>query len=103
MRRRLSACAALVFSLASASAFGWDHDGHQLVGSIADQLLEGHPAKQRVEAILGFPLRVAAVWPDCIRSVKRHPDGTFEYTLDPAHPEWTAPCPPFEVPAEKPH
>jgi hypothetical protein len=82
-------------------AFPWGHEGHQLVGSIADQLLEGHPAKQQVEKFLGFDLRAAAVWPDCVRSVVQNDDGTFAFKIDPQHPEYTAPCPPFETPSEK--
>jgi len=80
-------------------ALAWGVDGHEVVGSIADQLLTGHPAKAKVASILGFELRVAAPWLDCIRSVVRHTDGTFEYT---PNPHFHSPsCNPFETASEK--
>jgi S1/P1 Nuclease len=63
-------------------ALAWGPEGHQVVGSIADQLLHDH-AKQEVANILGFELRVAATWPDCAKDVVHHPNGTFEYKPDP--------------------
>jgi len=97
--RRLSACVALLLLVFLVPARGWENDGHQLVGSIADQLLAA-PAKKQVETILGFELRVAATWPDCVKSVKLQPDGSFRFIYDPDHQDWTAPCPPFLLGAE---
>jgi S1/P1 Nuclease len=79
------------------SAFAWGPEGHQVVGSIADQLLKDH-AKQEVARILGFELRVASTWPDCARSVVRHPNGSFEYVVD---PRFEAPCTSFAAPSER--
>ncbi len=86
---------ALVLPCSQASA--WNADGHELVGSIADQLLNDH-ARQEVQKNLGFELRVASTWPDCVRSVVRRPDGSFEYA--PSKPEYRIPCTSFETPQE---
>jgi hypothetical protein len=64
------------------AALAWGPEGHQVVGSIADQLLHDH-AKQEIASILGFELRVASTWPDCAKDVVHHPNGTFEYRPDP--------------------
>jgi hypothetical protein len=73
-------------------AFGWGPEGHQVIGSTADQLLNSH-AKQEVTRILGIPLRVASTWPDCARSVQRQSDGSFKYEPD---PHFEAPCTSFD-------
>ncbi len=92
----------LVLTLSLFLAFGgralaWAYHGHELVGSIADDLL-GANASQHVHDILGFQLKVAAPWADCARSVLRLPDGTFKYS--PSDPKYRIPCPAFETPAE---
>jgi hypothetical protein len=81
------------------SAFGWGHEGHEVIGSIADQKLSAH-ARQQVSQILGFELRIAAPWADCVRSVVRNEDGSFKYSPDPKHPEYTVACTSFQTPAE---
>jgi S1/P1 Nuclease len=73
-------------------AFAWGPEGHQVIGSAADQLLNDH-AKQGVAQILGTSLRVASAWPDCARSVERRPDGSFEYV---PNPRFDAPCTSFD-------
>jgi hypothetical protein len=78
-------------------AFAWGADGHRVVGSIADQLLNAR-AKSEVNRILGFELRVAAPWADCVRSVVKNADGTFTYA--PSVPEFRIPCTSFETPEE---
>jgi hypothetical protein len=78
-------------------ALAWAYQGHEVTGSIADQLL-GPNAKQQVANILGFELRVAGPWTDCVRSVVRLPDGTFKYA--PSKPEYRIPCTSFETAAE---
>jgi hypothetical protein len=60
-----------------------------------DELL-GPNAKQRVNNILGFTLRVAGPRADCARSVARFEDGTFKYAPD--KPEYRIPCTSFETP-----
>lgn len=80
-------------------AFAWGYEGHEVVGSLADQMLTDH-AKQEVRMNLGFELRVAAPWPDCVRSVVKHANGTFEYA--PSKPEYRISCTSFETPQEQP-
>lgn len=89
--------APLVLFIAAARAFAWGPEGHQVVGSIADQLLNDH-AKQKVAEILGFELRVASTWPDCARSVMRQSDGSFKYVVD---PRYEPPCTSFSSPEER--
>jgi hypothetical protein len=79
-------------------ALAWGYEGHELVGSIADQLLNDH-AKQKVQDTLGFELRAAAPWPDCVRSVIKRADGSFQYA--PSRPEYRIPCTSFETSAER--
>jgi hypothetical protein len=75
-----------VFVAQPRPALAWGPEGHQVVGSIADQLLHAH-AKQELASILGVDLRVASAWPDCAKDVVRHPNGTFEYKPDPRFAE----------------
>src|ERR1044072_5046837 len=96
----------LSISLQPTSVLAWGYQGHEVVGSIADQLLNAK-ARQHVKDILGYsnrptagpwaPLQVAGPWADCVRSVVRDVDG-FEYVVDPAHPEYEVPCTPFKSP-----
>jgi hypothetical protein len=72
------------------------------VGAIADQLLQGTNAQQQVAQILGFPLKVAGPWADCVRGVVHDPNGTFVYAPDPHHPEYRVPCTSFETATETP-
>ena len=95
MRLRVLTLAVLLWgSFHSGNALAWGYQGHQVIGSIADQMLTDH-AKQEVQKNLGFELRVASPWPDCVRSVVKHPDGSFEYA--PSKPEYRIPCIPFET------
>src|SRR5262245_7995923 len=81
-------------------AHAWDYQGHRVVGSIADHLL--HPtAKARVAQILGFDLRTAGPWADCVKGVVHTSNGAFEYREDPHHPEYEVPCTGFRTPAEQ--
>jgi hypothetical protein len=79
-------------TLCSTSAFAWDAAGHQVAGAIADQLL-GTNAKQQVAQILGYDLKTAGPWLDCVKSVAKQDDaGHFSYQVDPQYEE---PCKPF--------
>ena len=63
-------------------ACAWGHPGHQLIGSLADELLVGSNAAKSVATILGPAvknLKTAAPWPDCARSVERTTAGGFVY------------------------
>jgi hypothetical protein len=78
----------------------WNYKGHRVVGSIADNLLNAN-AKQQVSQILGFELRIAGPWADCVKSVVRNNDNTFTYKEDPQHPEYEIPCTSFRTPSEQ--
>ncbi|WP_439360317.1 S1/P1 nuclease [Bradyrhizobium sp. DASA03007] len=82
------------------SSFAWGYKGHRVVGSIADQLLTDN-ANQHVAQILGFDLKTAGPWLDCVKSVMRKADGTFSYTIDPNHPEYEVSCTSFRTPDEQ--
>jgi hypothetical protein len=83
-----------------ATASAWGYQGHEVVGSIADQLLKPN-AKQQVASILNFELRVAGPWADCVKSVARHDDGTFHYEVNPDHLEFEVPCIAFRSSEER--
>jgi hypothetical protein len=97
MKQRWWWCALAALVVASGQARAWGPEGHQVVGSIADQLLNDH-AKQMVMGKLGFTLRVASNWADCARSVVRKSDGSFQYVVD---QRFEAPCTPFASTAER--
>ena len=80
-------------------AFAWGAEGHEYTGAIADQLLNDN-ARRQVQSLLGFTLQTASTWPDCVRSVVHTGSGSFVFTEDPRHPEYTASCTAFETPAE---
>jgi hypothetical protein len=89
----------LSIPLRPAPLLAWGYQGHEVVGSIADQLLNDN-ARQHVKDILNFtkpPLLTAGPWADCVRSVVSDVDG-FEYVADPAHPEYEVPCTPYKSP-----
>ncbi len=69
----------------------WGATGHQTTGAIADALLAGTHAGERVTALLGMDLRTASVWADCAKGVSPS-GGGFHYTASPKYPE----CAPFE-------
>jgi hypothetical protein len=95
MKRAFAVCTFLLATIFSWPAFPWDAEGHEVTGSVADQLLTAN-AKAKVQAILGFELRVAAPWLDCVRSVAKQPHGSFKYAPNPNHPEYRVPCTSFE-------
>lgn len=97
MHTRMMVLAVVAAGLSGGEGLGWGYQGHEVVGSIADMMLTDH-ARQEVQRNLGFPLRVAAPWADCVRSVVRHADGSFQYA--PSRPEYRIPCTSFETPEE---
>jgi hypothetical protein len=58
-------------------------------------------ARQQVSQFLGFELRIAGPWADCVKSVVQNDDGTFTYTEDPNHPEYEIPCTSFRTTSEQ--
>jgi hypothetical protein len=90
----------LLCALYPADASAWGYQGHRVVGSIADDRLKEH-ARQEVANLLGFELRIAGPWADCVKSVVRNTDNTFTYKEDPQHPEYEIPCTSFRTDAEQ--
>ena len=102
---KLSLARVVIFGLAliaSQQAWCWGHAGHQLVGSLADELIAGTPAAAKVAAILEtdvIDLKTAAPWPDCVRDVERRASGKYVYN---EHSKYHSPaCVPFEGPQER--
>jgi hypothetical protein len=58
-------------------------------------------AKQQLAQILGFELRIAGPWADCVKSVVKNADGTFTYKEVPSHPEYEIPCTSFRTQTEQ--
>jgi hypothetical protein len=90
----------LLWAFYPTHSLAWDFKGHRVVGSVADQILNAN-AKQKVAQILGFELRIAGPWADCVKSVVQNDDGTFTYKEDPNHPEYEIPCTSFRTPTEQ--
>ncbi|MGA2562886.1 MAG: S1/P1 nuclease [Steroidobacteraceae bacterium] len=99
MKQCVIAVLAAIAAYFSQPALAWAHEGHEVIGSIADELLSAR-AREQVAQILGFELRVAGSWADCARSVIRGSDGTFEYEPDPLHPQYSVACTAFQTPGE---
>jgi hypothetical protein len=100
MWRTIFLALSLLSSLVATRALAWDYKGHRVVGSVADRLLTP-AAKSHVAQILGFDLRTAGPWADCVKSVVRTVNGTFEYREDPHHPEYEIPCTEFRTTIEQ--
>jgi S1/P1 Nuclease len=89
---------AIVAVAADRPAQAWGPQGHALIGKIADQLLAGTNAGNKVDQILGtYSLEDAAKWPDCVRSVHKEASGDFKFVQD----MFTAPCTAFETADEE--
>lgn len=85
MRIALAAVLAGSVLAASGPAAAWGWRGHEMVGSIAEQLLErDHPvAAAHVRDLLGGrTLAVAATWADCAKDVSRNHDGVYSYHVN---------------------
>ena len=109
MLRLLFAACGLIVLLVPDVALAWSYEGHRVVGSIADKLLAGSHAESQIKSILNngdnpdskLDLRLAGPWPDCVKSVKRHDDGTYHYEIDPEHLEYEVPCTSFNTKKER--
>jgi hypothetical protein len=66
-------------------AAAWGPGGHQAVGAIADQLIQGTAAAAQVRQLLGSSLQTASVWADCARAVQSN-QGAWHYLIDPRRP-----------------
>lgn len=100
MRRVFFILCILLIPLAPNQVLAWGYQGHRVVGSIADQMLNDR-ARAKVSQILGFELRIAGPWADCVKSVVKNDDGTFSYQEDPSHPEYEIPCTSFRTATEQ--
>jgi hypothetical protein len=100
----------------------WGYQGHEVVGSIADELIKDNPAAaKQVHDILNGPLpseaevkdqkdlhvfrelslQQAGPWADCVKAVTHHDRDRFRYELDPNHPEYETACIPFNSALER--
>lgn len=70
-RTRCRVAGLAIAAVAAGPAAAWNAAGHESVGGIADQLINGTPTGKRVAAILGGTLQNAAIWADCAKSVKQ--------------------------------
>ncbi|MFZ2987504.1 MAG: hypothetical protein WA086_05900, partial [Ideonella sp.] len=90
----------LIFSATLAVAFpvrAWGPEGHQKIGVLAEQLLQGSRALKEVKGLLrdqGGDLATAGLWADCAKNVIRRGD-TYAYGKAGRFPE----CKRFETPA----
>jgi hypothetical protein len=75
----LAVLAVLALHPAPARAFG--ARGHEVIGAIADHLLNPNASRQ-VNRLLGMTLQVAATWADCVKDVHAGPHG-FRYEPEP--------------------
>jgi hypothetical protein len=93
----------LSVALSPVPVLAWGYEGHRVVGSIADKLLQNTNAARQVQTILNngdsngeLTLRLVGPWADCVRSVQLK-DGTFRYEVNEDHPEYETPCVPFRA------
>jgi hypothetical protein len=95
-------------------AYSFNPPGHETVGAIADELLRGKPAAEKIREMLdGLTLAEAAVLPDKIKAWDRRAEGRKETFRLPDHPViekqlrefWNANPPtdndPFHTPSHK--
>ena len=85
---------AAVGVMACGEAGAWGHEGHQLVGAMADSLLVWTNAGKEIKKILGTQkLQTAALWADCAKGVSNH--APFTFTVNAMYSE----CVPFQTAA----
>jgi len=82
MRARNTVPAALIAIALAAPAAAYGPKGHQMIGAIADTQLS-KAAKAAVAKNLGYTLRTAATWADCVKDVEKNDKGRFVYAPDP--------------------
>ncbi len=89
--RAFSVVVGLVLAMGtSSSALAWGEAGHELIGLIAETILNqpGHAnAKKQMDAILNqlghHSLAEASTWADCVRDVNKTAAGEFKLKYDP--------------------
>lgn len=93
MRQSAALLCAVLLATGGSGAAAFGPRGHEVIGAIADGQLTP-AAKAAVARSLGYPLRVAAVWADCVRDVQRSAGGKFVYAPDPLY---AAACKTFDT------
>lgn len=78
--------------LAACGAYAWGPRGHEYSGAIADDLLTPL-AKAEAHKLLGFPLKTAATWADCVKDVQMS-GGKLKYL---PNPKYHQACKAFET------
>ena len=81
---RLTLAAATLALACTSGVHAYGPRGHQMIGAIADSQLSP-AAKAAVAQNLGYTLRTAATWADCVRDVQKGSDGKFAYIPDPRY------------------
>ncbi len=99
---KLVLSAALCGVFASFNAHAWGNDGHRAVGALADQLLQGSHAEQRVKALLlqGESLEKISTWADCVKGTYCGPQNAEMQSYvaaNPKHSEYHYTDLPFQV------
>ncbi|QGZ41348.1 S1/P1 nuclease [Pseudoduganella flava] len=109
--KRLACIAALAGAFAAilpGGAQAWGNDGHKAVGAIADKLLKGSKAEQRVKALLlpGESLESIAVWADCVKGTwcgPQTPEMAAYVAANPQHSVYHYTDVPFQLSAYHDH
>lgn len=92
--KKLASVLALSCAFASVDALAWGHEGHRVVGSIAEKLIKGSNAEKQVQALLlpGETLESITNWADGAKGGVGYPAPTPEqaaYTaVNPKHEEY---------------
>lgn len=95
LTRRLCALFLSLTLILPAPVWAWGADGHEIVGAMAERLLQNTRAAERVKLILGGrSMAQVAGWADCLKNIS--PDLQFEYT----NPGRYVDCKTFENPED---
>lgn len=92
--KKLACVLALSSAFASVDALAWGHEGHRVVGSIAEKLIKGTNAEKQVAALLlpGETLELITNWADGAKGGVGYPAATPEQvvytTANPKHEEY---------------
>jgi hypothetical protein len=93
MRIAYATLAGATACLISIASHAYGPRGHELIGALADAQLTPE-AKAALQKNLGFPLRVAATWADCVKDYEMDASGELIYKPD---PRFAAACAAFQT------
>ena len=82
-RRPLAFFCALALLASPVPAIAFGAQGHEVIGAIADRLLNPHATGQ-VKRLLGMKLQAASTWADCVKDVRADASG-LRYVPEPRH------------------